>query len=593
MGQLVNAALSGWGFAAAALVMVAIGSAAMLRGQPRAFAGSLAGIVAVMLAGVAYMLAPQSEEELTPERALAGLETNQANIPRTDRDVAAVLLTQAAREANMGDNDAARKTYDRAKQLYRAARDTLGEANVILGIGRLEHMIGQSARARTNYNEAVTLFQQGGSAAGQARALASIGDLEKDTFQWAKASEYYKLARAAWQRAPEPKSDPHVLLGIEDAPLLRNGEQRVRASILQARKIYDQLGDKAGLADVQTIEAQLEMNLGRIDLARAKLGEARGLYAAANDAAMQGEAGLLIVQIDIGRGYNRLSRDELGLTLGNFADAKNAVGTARARIREGDLERMQGRLAKAQEIYTAATAPLEAAGHRATAEALRKLGEVEGALGHADAAKAALDKAIMTASRAGFPEEEARSRLSAAVQARTAGDARATETHAAAAATLFDKLNNKIGRARAALARATEHNGFADAGTRLEAAVLPFGVAMAYLGLGDAWRAQGNAAEAVTAYRNAERAWSAIDAKVMEANKLLNLPPVETLVIVAAPDPTDFYAAIDEHAEDGEPDPVLVKANIDEFPDHNIEARKLVAETEARLAAALEFTRTR
>jgi hypothetical protein len=591
MGQMASAALSGWGVAAALFLLAAIGATIALRGQARAFGASLAAIVAVMLLGVGYALAPPGGDDITPERALAGLETNQANIPRTDRDVAAALLTQAARETNTGNTDGARKTYDRAKQLYRAAHDVLGEASAVLGEARLQHMIGQSARARVAYNEAVKLFQQGGSAAGQARAYASMGDLEKDTFQWAKASEYYLLARQAWQKAPEPKSDPHVLLGIEDAPLLRDGEAKARAALMQARKIYDQLSDKSGLADLQTIEAQLELNLGRAGLARAKLGEARTLYAVAGNAAKQGDAALAMAHIDLAQGYNRQARSTLDLTLADFAQAGDATGTARTRIAEGDLERMQGRLQKAKELYAGAAGTLEGIGHRSAAEALRKLGEVQSTLGEAPAAKVTLNKAITTAQRWSAPDEEARSQLSAAAQARAAGEPDSADKHAAAAATLFDRQGNKAGRARAALSRAADPDAYADAAKRLEAAQLPLGVVLADLGRGDSWRARGNAAEAGMAYQEAARTWAAIEAKTREANKMLGLPAIDGFQVVAAATPTE--TAIDELAQAGEPDPVLVRANLDDFPDHNIEARKLVEQVNARLTAALDSARTR
>ena len=126
--------------------------------------------------------------------------------------------------------------------------------------------------------------------------------------------------------------------------MLFRSEAKARAALVQARKIYDQLGDKSGLGDLQTIEAQLELNLGRVALARAKLGQARTLYAVAGNATKQGDAGLAMVQIDLSQGYNRLARVTLDQTLADFTQANDATGTARTRIAEGDLERLQGRL---------------------------------------------------------------------------------------------------------------------------------------------------------------------------------------------------------------------------------------------------------
>ena len=576
-----------WGAAAAAFIAAAVAAAILLRGQARLFSASLAGVVAVLLVAIGALTAPQ--EEVTPEQALGGIATN---VPRTGRDIAALLLTQAAREADTGKTEDAQKTYERAKQTYRAAKDVLGEANVALGVGRLEHMTGQSAKARQAFGSAITLFQQGGSALGMARTYASWGDLEKDTFQWAKAGEHYKLAREQWQRAPEPKSDPHVMLGIEDAALMRQGEARARANLDQAKKIYDQLGNKVGIAEMGMIQAQLEMNLGRIDLARAQFSDARNMFNAAGDKSNEAEAGLQMALINIRRGFNREALSVVQDSKALFDEVGNAVGGGRIRIAVGDLERLQGRLEQARVQYADAASILTPTSHRAEAEALRKLGEVEAALERTDAANRAFERAIAVAARAGYPEEEALAHLGAAAQARQAGQAGTAQTQATAANALFDKAKNAVGRARSAVLNATEHNGFTDAAARAKAANLPFGTAMADLDLGDALRANGNNTDAQAAYRAADTAWGTMANKTTEANILLGLPPVDELQIVPEPVPTEFYD-VDARPEVLEADLMLVKANLAEFPNHNIEARKLVEKTEQRLNAAREFLRER
>lgn len=591
MAQFAAAATSMWGLASILFLAAALAAGVLLRGQARAFGASLAGFVAVLLAVVAVQQAPP-QGEVTPEQALAGLQTD---IPRTDRDIAAAIMARARQESNTGNNDAARKSYDLAKQTYRAARDTLGEASAVLGTAQLEHMIGQSARARTDYQQALTLFQQGGSALGQARTYASMGDLEKDTFQWDKAAEYYRQARRAWQRAPEPKSDPHVMLGIEDVPLLRNGEANARATLAQARKVYEQLGNQAGLGDLDLIQAQLEMRTGRIDVARGQFLAARSLYFGVGDFAMQAEATLQVVLIDIGRGYNRQAQAELDDARDLFAKANDTAGAGLATVAAGDLERLQGRLTTARDHYAAAAALLGAAGHRAEAEAWRKLGEVETSLGRHAEARAALDKAIPAARRGGSREEEQAARIAAIAAARAAGDLATAQILVTAAQVVVDQTKSQAGRALLALEfaaiKATEanplatQNAYADALNRAQAAGLPFGIVLAQLGLGDAHRAGGTATEAAAAYRAAQAAWDALANRTKEANRLLGLPAVDTLLLVTNPTPADFYVEIDNHPEDLAPDPVLVKANVDEFPRHNLEARTLVERTDARLAA--------
>ena len=586
--DLVAAMTSVWGLAAVLCVGLALAAAVLLRGQTRAVAATASAVAAVALAAVGALQAPP-QEEVVPGQALAGL--TQA-VPRTDRDVGAALVAQATRESNLGDTEAARKTFDRARQLYRGEKDVLGEAGVVLGLGRLEHMTGQSTRARQHYSSALALYQQGGSAAGQARVLASMGDLEKDTFQWAKSSEYYALAREQWQRAPEPKSDPHVMLGLEDAALMRTGEERARSTLAQARKIYDQLGDKPGIADVGMIAARLELTIGRVDLARAQFADARSLFVGAGEHTRAGDAGLQMAAIDIRRGFNRQAAEVLVEARTAFETAADPVGLGRTQVVTGDLERLQGRLDVARKHFADAAAALGLAGDRAEAQALRKLGQLELVAGNREAATAALDNAIAAAARTGWREEEAVARVAAAVVARDAGNAAAANAHASAALAIFDQTRSTEARARAALAVATEHNGFTDAAQRLRAARMPVGVVQAQLGLGDTLRASGNAADAAAAYREAESVWNALNNKLFEANHLLDLPAVDGLYIVPPPIMTDAYA-VDPTPEEGMPDPVLVKANFDEFPDHNIEARRLVEQTEKRLAAALESARGR
>ena len=587
--DLVAAMTSVWGLAAALCVALALAAAVLRRGQTRALGAGVSAVAAVALVAVGAVQAPP-RQEAAPAQALAGL-TQTA--PRADRDVGAALMAQATREANLGDTEAARKTYDRARQQYRGEKDILGEAGVVLGLGRLEHMTGQSTRARQNYSSALALYQQVGSAAGQARVYASMGDLEKDTFQWAKASEYYAAAREQWQRAPEPKSDQHVMLGIEDVALLRNGEERARSALAQARKIYDQLGDKAGIADIGMISARLEFNLGRIDLARAQFADARSLFVGADKQERAGDAGLQMAAIDINRGFNRQAAEVLVEARSAFEAAASPAGVGRAHIVYGDLERLQGRLDVARKHFADAAAALAPPGERGAAEALRKLGQLELVAGNRDAAGAALDKALAAAAaRTGSREEEGVARVAAAVVARDAGNTAAANAHVSAANVIFDQARNAEGRARAALAAATELNGFTDAGQRLRAVRMPVGVIQAQLGMGDALRANGNAADAAAAYREAESVWNGLNNKLVEANHLLGLAPVDGLYIVPPPTLTDAYA-VDVVPTEGEPDPVLVRANLDEFPDHNIEARRLVEQIEKRLAAALESVRGR
>lgn len=506
------------------------------------------------------------------------------------------LLAEAERLLNRGDTPAAKSTYIRAREQAKRQNSVAAEAAVAFGLGRLEHSNGQSDAARAAFNEALALYRQVNDAVAEVRVLVAFGDLEKDTFRGAQAKRYYGAAREQWAVVPEPKSDPHVVLNMDRAPLMLAGEARARAVLDQAAKIFHNIGDAESEGDVAMLTGALELNLGLVGPASAAFQAARLHYSDAAIPAKEADAALNVALTDIQQGYNIAAADNLRASTELWAG--DALGGARVLAARGDLERLQGRVAEARSAYAGAVPALAAAGHSAAAEYATKLAVVQRALRDADSAVSTLQGAVELAARTN-PRADGPARLELGLLLAVQGNLSAAKPHLTAAAEALRRERNTAGEARALLglgAVAALQNDTAVAIANLDGAAerfasshLPLGAVQASLAKGDAYRGAGNTGAAAAAYREALTLRRGIEAAVAEASRLLGLPAVGQV---------QYVALGEETHDENPPDPAIVKAaqatraaNLAAFPEANWEGRELLKEIDARLAAVAEFAR--
>jgi tetratricopeptide (TPR) repeat protein len=65
--------------------------------------------------------------------------------------------------------------YYEARTLYQQVGDRRGEANVLRGLGDLEHVLGRNDQARTAYDDAAQLFGSLGMITHRDEALSAAG----------------------------------------------------------------------------------------------------------------------------------------------------------------------------------------------------------------------------------------------------------------------------------------------------------------------------------------------------------------------------------------------------------------------------------
>jgi predicted ATPase/DNA-binding SARP family transcriptional activator len=194
----------------------------------------------------------------------------------------------------------------------------------------------------------------------------------------------------------------HRLAGDLDAAL---------GTVRQAAGEFARLGDDAGLAHALNHLGCCERDAGSYDAAGDHLGEARRLRERLGDR----------------RGEN-LTLANLGLLAAARGDTDQARGLAGAALDRGE---------------TVDDGP-------ATAGALLNLAVTELLAGRRQAARLLVDQAVEAFEPQGYPRLEAWTRLLAAELARDDGDRDTLARHGGAAAALFDRLDCRIGQARAA-----------------------------------------------------------------------------------------------------------------------------------------------
>lgn len=599
MDRLAASAIAPWGIAAVVFLVVAIVALVGLGGRVRWIASAAALATAVVLVALSMATAPDGRGE--SDAAIAPL----AQAPGGTSERAQALIADAERQLNRGDTDGARDSYDRARALYLDADDVLGEAGVAFGLGRLEHVTGQSDAARANYADALSLYRDDGSTLGQARVLAALGDLEKDTFNWNVARQHYRDARTAWDTAPEPKSDPHVLLGLEALPVMPDGEAKARADLGQAKKLYETVDDLAGIGDVAMVIGDLETNLGNFDAARLGYANARVTYLVAGEPWKEGHANLRLGLAEIQSGNNVDGHRALELAAFLFNKVEDATGRIRVLVATGDLERLQGRLDVARGHYVDALEPQILTGRDAP-DALTRLGEVEAQLGYAEAAGAALAAAAQKYGALGIDGGEARASLSLGHLALERKQLVPAQDHLARAQALFDADGNLLGAGRAQLGladiaeasqqAAIARHGYLAAGALFEKAGAQIGRVLAQLALGDLERGLDAGTAAATAYLAANSIFKSLETPVADANRYLGLPAVQLIgVRFLFDEDIDYTPAgfIDEQDEVIPDRGALEAMNLEAFPDHNAEGHALIADLEVRLGDAMQYVAVR
>jgi predicted MPP superfamily phosphohydrolase len=95
--------------------------------------------------------------------------------------------------------------------LYRAERDNLGLANVLLEMGDLECRLGQIEDAQKHYADAEQLYRAERANLGLANVLKAMGDLERGRQNYPAAIDSYNIALGLYEAEQEPQGISYTM----------------------------------------------------------------------------------------------------------------------------------------------------------------------------------------------------------------------------------------------------------------------------------------------------------------------------------------------------------------------------------------------
>ncbi len=172
------------------------------------------------------------------------------------REATAHLDTELGKEKK----DEARENYGRARVIYAKNTDKLGEADVLLGLGKLESRFGDPKTARKDYDDAYELYRQEEIPFGEADVLYNQAELERKQKKYDQAGPDYQAARKIYEKEPLDVcnvGEANVLLGLGDLAREQGDLDEARRDYDQARRLYEDQMSLIGQANVDLSESML------------------------------------------------------------------------------------------------------------------------------------------------------------------------------------------------------------------------------------------------------------------------------------------------------------------------------------------------
>ena len=543
-----------------------------------------------------------SEEEVSSNINDDEVESGSAMSGANKIDVAEELMQDALQALNLGDTERSRAIYEKAQSAYRKKDDVLGLGHVSLGLAQLEHFTGQSDEARNNYAEAIENYRRAENNEWIAKALAAWGDLEKDTFNWDPASDLYRQARNQWELVPEPRVSDHVMLRLSSAVSLPLEE--AREILDQANLIYQNLNDKAGIADVKVLNGAIQIELGNLSAAQAYYNDARFLYLDVGQHLNQAKAGEVLVKINLSRGLNVRASEMIDFTEDAFRQANSEIDWVRLKIIRGDLERIQGQLAESRAYYAEAVENLRGKGNSSEFFALIKLAEVNFLLDNITESEESLQKSLSMNDAIITTSEHSEGLLAQGILLRKLGKYELAIEVLNRALSNYDSLNSflNIGRTNLEISMALIASGLPidakdyinDAEIAFNKSRLPIGSVLVHLFRGEIHQMEEDSIAATNDYRNAHDKFLQILSPLIEMNILIGQPPIDTIIEYGKNVTSDLYDELAGGVRELSPeDMAAIANNLEQYPIYLIEGRESLKLLEQRLESARIFISNR
>ena len=248
------------------------------------------------------------------------------------------LLKQGTAESLI----AARKKFEAALVLWRKLGDKQWEANILVGIGKVDSDLGENQKALKYYNQALPLYRVVDDKGGEANTLSNIGQVYSDLGEKQEALKFLNQALPLYRVVSDRAGEASTLNNIGFAYSGLGENQKALEFFKQVLPLVHAVGDKSGEANTLSNIGSVYSELGEKQKALEFFNQALSLARAASDRAKEAAALNNIGQLysDLGEKQRALEffkqtltlframgdRRGEAVTLNNIADVYDALG---------------------------------------------------------------------------------------------------------------------------------------------------------------------------------------------------------------------------------------------------------------------------
>lgn len=183
-----------------------------------------------------------------------------------DRDNEGVVLNNMGKVSNeAGEPELSLAYYRRAKLAFAAARDRLGEAEALTGIGAALSAMGRYRSLPVLYQEKLRLAEQAKNDVLIATSLANLAGLRDRNHQFARAETLYRQSAAICDSNNKRRCESDALLSLAHFQIEQHRDMEAIPTLKSARILKEDIGDVEGLARIGHEFAYIYLRLGHLE----------------------------------------------------------------------------------------------------------------------------------------------------------------------------------------------------------------------------------------------------------------------------------------------------------------------------------------
>ncbi|MEM1322834.1 MAG: tetratricopeptide repeat protein [Bacteroidota bacterium] len=177
-------------------------------------------------------------------------------------------------ELLLGNNEAARQLWTSALQLNEQLGYDLGRANSQMNLGRLEFRLGHAAKARAFWKEALQGYENIRSDLGQANCQVYLGRLAQKEGNYTAARTLANAAEDLYEQVESIQGQANCKVDLGQVFFAEGQDTKAQKVWEEAMALFQQTGDDEGRADCKRHLSRLKCKQGKLEEAIALCKEA-------------------------------------------------------------------------------------------------------------------------------------------------------------------------------------------------------------------------------------------------------------------------------------------------------------------------------